>query len=512
MPAEKIGKVYLAGAGPADPGLVTVKTLDLIKTADTIVYDSLIPGSILTEARPDAELIYVGKSAGQHTMPQEEICDLLVKLGNEGKTVVRLKGGDPFVFGRGGEEALALTHNNIPFEIIPGVTSGIAAPAYAGIPVSHRNVATSIHLITGHEDPTKSGSQLDFEPLAKVHGTLVFYMGVANLADIAKSLIGFGKSPDTPSAVIHRGCTPHQRIVTGRLDEIADIATVARIKPPSIIVIGDVVALRDEIAWYEKAPLFGKTVVVTRARAQASKLASKLHALGADVIEIPAIVIKPVELSADDEAFIINTSNYGSLFFTSQNAVDYFIQVFNKHHLDTRTLANVLIASIGPATSEALQQRGIIPDIVADPFTSKGMLATFQNHPESKNVRSALLPRADIASEELSDGLRSSGIKVHEIDIYRTVPVVPDPELIDRIKNQTVDYVTFTSSSTVKNIAAMLGRDDFIVLSKRASFVSIGPVTSATIRELGADLASEAAVSDIDGLVDALIKDNVVNQ
>lgn len=506
MSANKKGKVYLVGAGPGDPGLITVKGLELIKSADVIVYDSLIPQSLLKSAPGKCELIYVGKSAGKHTIPQEEINDLLCKLGKENKMVVRLKGGDPFVFGRGGEEALALKRAGVQIEVVPGVTSGIAAPAYAGIPVSHRTVASDVHFITGHEDPLKAESQLDYSLTAKLSGTLVFFMGVEKLPVIVEQLIANGKNPQTPCAVIHKGCTPFQKTVKGCLDDIVQKSAQENIKPPAIIVIGDVVNLRDEIAWFEKAPLFGKSVVVTRSRETASKLSNQLSCLGANVIELPAISIQPAVLTDEEERIIIDTSSYDWIFFTSQNAIEPYFEIFYRFGFDSRKLANVKIAAIGSATADALREKGIIPDLVPDVFTSQGLLDKFRNCPDAKFAKRVLLPRADIASDDLTVGLREMNIDVIEIDIYRTLPAEIDKKDIELIMREPVDYVTFTSSSTVDNFCKAVGKDDFVELSNRAKYVSIGPVTSEKIRELGGRVFCQASVSNIAGIIDAIIE------
>ncbi len=501
------GRIYLVGAGPGDPGLISVRAMELIRQADVIVHDYLIPLSVLSEARPDAEVRYCGKRAGKHSASQDEINQLIIDKANEGNMVVRLKGGDPFVFGRGGEEALAIREAGLEFEVVCGVSSGIAAPVYAGIPITQRGVATSLHFITGHEDPTKDEQQVNYEALAKLEGTLVFFMGVGNLPKISGELMKYGKSGDTPSAVIHWGCTPHQVTVTGKLSEIEKVASDAGMEPPSIIVIGEVVALREQLNWFETAPLFGKTVVVTRSRAQASKLSEKLRHLGANVIELPVIEIKPVKLSEDDLGKIRGIGGYDWVFFTSQNAVTPFFDTFDQSGMDVRALGGVRIAAIGQATAEALREKGIKPDLVPETFTSAGLLESFGAlHKDERGVR-ALLPRADIASTELPVGLAKLRIECDEIAIYKTVPGDPDEDELKRIVDGNVDYITFTSSSTAENFSKLLGLERFVELSGRVRFASIGPVTSAKLRELGAVAAIEAERSDIDGLVDAIVAD-----
>ncbi len=501
------GIVYLVGAGPGDLGLVTIRAVELLGVADAVVYDNLIPDGILDFAGKNAEMYYAGKRAGQHSYPQEEINELLCRLGKEGKEVVRLKGGDPFIFGRGGEEALALREAGIKFEIVCGVSSGAAVPVYAGIPVTQRGVATSLHMITGHEDPAKPESQVNFEALAKVEGTLIFFMGVGNLPKIVSELISHGKSADTPCAVIHRGCSPHQRTVSGKLSDITQVVESEGIKSPSIICIGEVCKYREQLMWYENTPLFGKSVLVTRARTQASKLTSKLRTLGAEVIELPTIEIEPVDLSSGDLEKIKNLSNYDWVFFTSQNAVPSFFNNLAGAGLDARAFAGVKIAAIGGATADALNEKGLNPDLVPLEFTSTGLLKAYKKLPEDERGNMALLPRADIASRELPEGLARLGIDFDEIDIYRTTRATPDDSLLKRVTEGAVDYATFASSSTVENLADIIGRDVFIELSRRTGFISIGPVTSGKIRELGAVLKREAERSDIDGLVEALIAD-----
>jgi uroporphyrinogen III methyltransferase/synthase len=505
MPAE--GIVYLVGAGPGDLGLLTVRAKELLEDADAVVYDSLIPDGILVYASDNAELHYAGKRAGQHSYPQEDINEILIRLGKEGKKVVRLKGGDPFIFGRGGEEALALKEAGIKFEIVCGVSSGAAVPVYAGIPVTQRGVATSLHLITGHEDPTKEESQLDFEAFAKVQGTLVFFMGVGNLPKIADELIKHGKDPDTPSAVIHRGCTPHQRTATGKLSEIASVVEKEGIEAPAIICIGEVCRFRDELNWFETTPLFGQSVVVTRSRSQASKLSSRLRALGALVIELPAIEIEDVDLNDDDLSKLSTLAEFDWVFFTSQNAIPSFFDNLAKLDLDSRAFSGVKIAAIGGATADALRERGLNPDLVPEKFTSAGLLAAFETLPDEERGRRALLPRADIASRELPDGLQKLGLECLEIDIYRTVPASQDEKILKQLLDGPVDYFTFASSSTVENLADMIGRGKFVELSNKSAFISIGPVTSDKIKELGGRITREAERSDIDGLVDAILAD-----
>ncbi len=365
------GIVYLVGAGPGDPGLMTTRSLDLIVAADVIVHDRLIPHDALALARPDAELIYVGKEPGTATVPQEGIAELLIDRARQGKIVVRLKGGDPFVFGRGGEESEALAAAEIPFEVVPGITAGIAAPAYAGIPVTHRDDASAVAFVTGHEDPEKDDSALDFEALAKFPGTLVFYMGVKTLSRIAERLIEEGRDPAEPAAVVERGTLPGQRTVSSTLEGIAATADEAGIRPPSVTVVGPVVARRERIAWLERRPLHGKKVVVTRARAQASELARRLDALGAESVELPAIRIEPRIDSDEVRRAVESLHAYALVCLTSPNGARLLFEAMASQGRDARALANASVAAIGAGTEAALAENGVLADIVPERLSSR---------------------------------------------------------------------------------------------------------------------------------------------
>ena len=506
-----IGKVYLVGTGPGDPGLITVRALELLQAADVVVYDKLIPDGILAKAKSGAELVNAGKQAGKHTLPQDEINSLLCSYAKEGKMVVRLKGGDPFIFGRGGEEALELRKAGIKYEIVCGVTSGAAATAYAGIPITQRGISTSVHFITGHEDPSKSESQVDFESLARLEGTLVFYMGVGKLPMIASELMKFGKSPGTPCAVIQSGTRSGQRTVTGKLSEIADVVKESGIKPPAIICIGEVCKFRDELAWFEDAPLFGKTVVVTRTRSQASGLSIKLREHGAGVIELPTIKIEPAVLSESDLGNIKNISSFDWIVITSQNTIEPLINALFSHDLDLRALAGVKIAAIGNATANALREKGLYADLIPGTFTSEGLLSAFSELPDGVDRKKVLLPRGDLASNELPDGLTALGCDVRSVDMYRIVPADYDPAVFETILNSDIDFITFTSGSTATNFQRMIGIEKFIELSEKASYISIGPVTSEKIRDLGANVRREAVRSDIAGVVEAILIESGVD-
>jgi uroporphyrinogen III methyltransferase / synthase len=474
--------VYLVGAGPGDPGLMTARALELIARADVIVYDRLIPESALSAARADAELIYVGKEGGGPSASQAEIERLLVEHGRAGRTVVRLKGGDPFVFGRGGEEAEALREAEVEFEVVPGVTAGVAAPAYAGIPVTHRDLASSVAFVTGHEDPTKPESALDWNALAAFPGTLVVYMGIRQLGAITERLIAGGRDPAEAAAVIERGTLRDQRVFSGTLATIAQ----AGARAPAIAVLGPVAALAERLEWFSPGPLAGCTIAVTRAREQASALASRLRGLGAAVVEAPAIKIVPLDGPAPDVAA------YDLLCLTSPNGVRL---LFERLGRDARALAGVRVAAIGPGTAAALRDHGVIADVVPERFTAEGLLEALAGEPASR----VLVARAAEARDVLPDTLRERGAEVDVLPLYETVAEPLSEEQLRGVAQ--ADYVTFTSSSTVRYFLQSAR------LPPSARLVSIGPVTSAALRERGLEPAVEAERHDIDGLVEALVAD-----
>jgi uroporphyrinogen III methyltransferase / synthase len=477
------GIVYLVGAGPGDPGLMTRRSLELIAAADIVLYDRLIPPGALEGARPDAELRYVGKEPGAAAMEQEQINSLLVELGSAGRRVVRLKGGDPFVFGRGGEEAEALAAAGVPFEVVPGVTAAVAAPAYAGIPVTHRDAASAVAFVTGHEDPAKPESALDWDTLARFPGTLVFYMGVRNLPLIARRLCAGGRDPAEPAAVIARGTMPGQRSLTGTLADLPEQAAAAGLGPPAVIVVGPVAALGDTLAWLERRPLHGQTIAVTRARAQASGLAARLRDLGAEVVEAPAIRIEPRDIEPPDPAA------YSLICFTSPNGVGLFFAALEG---DARALAGTRVAAIGPGTAAELERHGIAADVVPERFVAEGLLDALGDVSGER----VLVARAAEARDVLPDGLRERGAEVEVLALYDTVP---EPVGDGALAGAT--HVTFTSSSTVRFFLEGGGRVG------DARVVSIGPVTTATLRERGIEPHVEAERHDIDGLVHAIVED-----
>jgi uroporphyrinogen III methyltransferase/synthase len=482
--------VYLVGAGPGDPGLLTARALELIATADVIVYDRLIPASALEGARPDAELVYAGKEGGGPSVSQEEIERLLVEHGASGRSVVRLKGGDPFVFGRGGEEAEALVAAGVPFEVVPGVTAGVAAPAYAGIPVTHRDLASAVAFVAGHEDPAKDESALDWEALAAFPGTLVIYMGVRRLGAIAERLIAAGRPPDQPAAIIERGTLGSQRVVSTKLSTILATIREEGIRAPAIAVFGPVAALRDQLRWFEDRPLAGRTVAVTRARAQASGLATRLRSLGADVVEAPAIRIEPLPGPAPDP------DRYDLICLTSPNGVRLLFERLAAAGRDARALAGARVAAIGPGTARALREHGVIADTIPERFVAESLVDALNDVP----VARALVARAAEARDVLPDALRARGAEVDLVALYETVAEPLGEAHLEAVRD--ADYVTFTSSSTVSFFFDAGARP-----GPATRLVSIGPVTSGALREHGLEPDVEAARHDIDGLVEALVDD-----
>lgn len=499
------GKVYLVGAGPGDNGLLTMRAKELIERCDVLIYDNLVSSRIVDMAPAACEKIYVGKSGSQHVMEQDEINRLIVEKSMAGGLVVRLKGGDPFIFGRGGEEALVCADAGVDFEIVSGVSSAYAVPAYAGIPVTHRGLSSSVAFITGHEDPTKDESDLNWEHLAKGAQTLVFLMGVKNLPMICEKLLENGRAPSTPAAVIENGCLPYQRTVSGTLSTIAERASLARIRPPSIIVIGDVVSLRDRIRWFESRPLYGKRIVVTRSRQQASELTSMLAELGADLIEMPVIRILPL----DDPSPVLKAAGELSLFdwiiFTSVNGVAEFFSIIMRGGLDARSLAGRRIGAIGDATADALRRFGIIPDLIPPKFTSADMVRELASRDEIRG-KAFLLLRADIAPRDVIEELLRQGAgRVEDVTVYRTVRELGADAafLKQRINEGSIDLVTFTSSSTAENFSLILR--DIGVSPSSIACAAIGPVTAARARELGFTISVTARTHTIPGLVEAVI-------
>ena len=498
------GKVYLVGAGPGDPGLLTLRGREVLGLAEVVVYDALISQRLLDYAPPAAERIYVGKRAAAHTLSQDGINHLLIERAQAGKTVVRLKGGDPYVFGRGGEEALALVEAGLEFEVVPGVTAAVACAAYAGIPVTHREVASAVGLVTGHEADDKPDSALDWAALARWKGTLVFYMGATNLGVISTNLTAHGRAAETPVAVIHWGTTPRQKVVTGTLRTIVGVVAAAALKPPALILVGEVVALRERLNWFEKRPLFGRRIVVTRSRAQASELAARLEALGAETIEAPAIRIEPPEDARPLRDAARRTAEFDWIIFTSVNGVDAFFTALAEDGLDTRALAGRRIAAIGPATAGRLTQHGIRADLQPEAFTGAEVAKALAAQGSLVGVR-ILLPRADIAPKELVETLAGKGAIARGVVAYRTVPDLSNRDALrERLAQGEIDWLTFTSSSTVRNFLEAVGVE--AVRAARPKIASIGPTTSATLREAGLAPTIEAEAHTIPGLIDAIVQ------
>jgi uroporphyrinogen III methyltransferase / synthase len=508
------GIVYLVGAGPGDPGLMTRRSLELIAAADAILYDRLIPADALEGARPDCDLRYVGKAPGDVASTQEETNALLVELGRAGKLVVRLKGGDPFVFGRGGEEAEALRAAGVPFEVVPGVTAGVAAPAYAGIPVTHRDVASAVAFVTGHEDPAKDESAIDAIGLAAFPGTLVFYMGVRNLPSITAALIDAGRGPAEPAAVVRRGTLADQLTVTGTLADIAERVAAAGLKAPAITVVGPAVELRDTLAWLESRPLHGKRVAVTRARAQAGGLAARLRELGADVVEAPAIRIEPRPVEGKIVAALdaLAAGEHELVCVTSVNGARLLFDALATRGLDARALAGATIAAIGPGTARELVRHGLQADVVPERSLAESLVESLADTPvEGRRV---LVARAGSGRDVLPEALRERGAEVDVIALYDTVVEPLSEERRAAIAG--ADYLTFASASSVRNLLTSLGVARPAPLRGPGSgkaalgaarIVSIGPVTSAEARALGLSVDVEAERHDVGGLLDALVAD-----
>ena len=494
------GIVSLVGAGPGDPELISVKGLRLIRSADAVVYDRLVDKRLLEHARNDAELIDVGKIPGKRVNRQEDINSLLVELGTAGKRVVRLKGGDPFVFGRGGEEAEALADAGVQFEIVPGVTSAIAAPAYAGIPLTHRRLASSFTVVTGSEDPTKPETSVDWEALARSSDTLAILMGQSNLAAIAGALVRFGRGPETPVALVQWGTEPYQRTLTGTLATIAEKAVAAGIGAPAVTIVGDVVRMREAIKWFDSRPLFGKRVLVTRTRTQASALSETLTQKGAQPIELPTIEIQPYEDYAHLDEALKACHEYDWAIFSSSNAVDIVFDRLTGLGLDARAMHGVQIAAIGPATRKRLFVRGVAADFVPSTFVAESVVDELRRF--GLSGRRVLLPQAEIARDVLRSGLAGLGASVDAIPVYRTVTPANSAERLDKVLSDGIDIATFTSSSTATNLVELLAGNTSAL--KGATIACIGPVTAKKAAELGLSVDVIASEHTIAGLIEAV--------
>ncbi|MDR2349941.1 MAG: uroporphyrinogen-III C-methyltransferase [Deltaproteobacteria bacterium] len=494
---DAVGTVWLVGAGPGDPGLLTVRGAELLRNAEVVVYDHLASPELLGLAPRDAEIVYVGKSASNHALPQEGINDLLVEKAKEGKNVVRLKGGDPYVFGRGGEEALRLREEKVPFRVIPGVSSTVAAACYAGIPLTHRDLSSQAVLVTGHEKSGKAESVHDWDALARI-GTFVSVMGSARLPDIRDSLIKAGKDPLTPAAMVEWGTTPRQRSVAGPLSDLPEIAREAGIGAPALLVVGDVVRLRDKLNWFENLPLFGKKIVVTRTREQAGALSEALKKLGALVLERPVIKVREIHPNPALDSALSRLGEFDLLILTSPNGASFFLKALFEKGLDARAMAGPKLAVMGPGTALPLKEKGIIPDIVPETHLAEGLLEALKDLAPGK----VLLPRARETRDVLSVTLKERGHSLEEIPVYETLTGrdVPSDVVLD--PDDPPDLVTLTSASCAKGLAALIEKD------KRpfVKTVSIGPVTTGAALDEGFAVAGEAETSLIPDLVLEIIR------
>src|SRR6266704_2073129 len=496
---DEKGKVYLVGAGPGDLGLVTLRAKECIESADVIVYDHLANPEMLGWARDDVEIIYAGKEAGEPSLSQQEINALLIEKARTGKDVVRLKGGDPFVFGRGAEEAQAIVDAGIEFEVVPGITSAIAGPAYAGIPVTHRAENSHVTFFTGHEDPAKTESAIYYAALAKLGGTQVMLMGVERLGSITREMLRQGVRNDLPVALVRWATTGRQETLTGSLQDIAQLAIASGFEAPAVAVFGEVVALRKTLNWYERRPLSGKRIVITRTRKQASALSSKLRALGAQVIELPTIRIEPPNDLRSFAELVQDAHTYDWIVFTSANGVEAFFEIFFKLYDDAREIGGAKIAAIGPATTQRVKDFHLHVDLQPDEFIAEAVVREFRKQGGIENLR-ILLVRAETARDVLPKELSVLGAIVDEAFAYRTVPETRDTTGARRqLAKEGADLITFTSSSTVENFLA-LG----LPWPKGMQVASIGPITSKTARDQGLKIGIEARRHDSDGVVEAL--------
>lgn len=499
------GIVYLLGAGPGDPGLMTVRGRELIETADALVYDALSSIELLNWAPVECERIFVGKRASNHALPQEEINALLIKLAREGKSVVRLKGGDPYVFGRGGEEADALYNAGISFEVIPGISSAIAGPAYAGIPVTHRKYCTQFTIFTGHEDVNKKSSSLDLKGIAEAQGTKVMLMGMQNLAEVCEALIGYGQDSSTPAVAIQWATTGMQRTVVGTVKTLPVKVQKAGLSAPAIVLIGEVVKEREFLNWFEKQPLFGKRIVVTRTRSQAGELSARLRKLGAEVLEMPTIRIVPPSDRREFAESVVHAHTYDWLVFSSPNGVEQFFRAFFAVYKDIRSIGGVRIAAIGPGTEAKLREYGLAVDLMPKKYVAEGLVKAFKDAREeigSIEHNTFLWVRGEDARRVIYDGLNAMGAIVDECVAYKTEAETEDVAGVQALfREQGADIVTFTSSSTVENFFK-LG----LPWPSGCKIASIGPVTTAALKEWNHTPSITAKAHDIDGLVNAILK------
>ena len=498
---QKQGKVYIIGAGPGDPGLITVKALQCLRDADVVIYDHLVSAEILGYIGEKARMIYAGKQGSHHPLPQEEINALMLKEAEEGNIVARLKGGDPFIFGRGGEEACVLAKAGLPFEIVPGVSSAAAVPAYAGIPLTHRGYSSSVAIITGHEATTKEGSVIDWQEVAKA-GTLVVLMAVKNLPRIVANLEANGKEPETPTALIRWGTTSQQETLVAPLRDIVQVVKNCHFQPPAVLVVGPVVKLREQLKWFEKLPLFGKGIVITRPKDQAEEFAMLLRRQGARIIYFPTIQIVPTAAGRELDQAIGAIELYQWLIFTSANGAKLFFERFRALGRDIRDLKGVRICTIGPVTASVVEERGIKVDLVPDSFVAEGVVKAFLNLQMSG--QRVLLPRAEVARDVIPEGLTQLGAHVEIVDVYRTIPSELEGGGLKALISQgEVDVLTFTSPSIFRNFMKIMGAD--FHLPARIRIVCIGPVTAATVRRAGLNVDIMPDTYTIPDMAEAMI-------
>jgi uroporphyrinogen III methyltransferase / synthase len=501
----KPGKVYLVGAGPGDPSLITVKGQNILKKAEVVIYDYLASEKLLEYVPKEAEFIYAGKKGGsKHTHTQAEINSMLVAHALAGKTVVRLKGGDPFIFGRGGEEIEELVDAGVTFEVVPGVTSATAAATYAGVPITHRRFTSSVAFITGHEDPTKPDTNIAWDKLATGIGTLVFYMGIKNLPSIAENLIKFGRDPRTPAMVVRWASTPDQQSVQGTLENIAEVVREADIRPPALVVVGEVVSLREKINWFEKRPLFGKRILITRTREQASDLVARLEDLGAECLEWPTISLAPPDSWEDLDRELARLDNYQWVLFTSINAINFFFQRLFAQGGDARDLKGLRLGVVGTTTAEVLHSYGLKADLIPAEFTGEGLAAALIA--QGVSGQKILLPRALKAREILPEELAKAGAEVKVVPVYQNIRPEGKTEQLRRLFNdRKINVVTFTSSSTVDNFLYMLNAADRQELQNLLAGVyiaAIGPITARTVQQAGLQVHIQPETYTIPGLVE----------
>src|SRR6185369_8109795 len=499
----KTGHVYLIGAGPGDPGLITVRGRECISLADVVVYDYLANEQLLEFAPPHAELIYAGKIGGAHNHEQWQINSLLVEKALEGKAVARLKGGDPFIFGRGGEECEALAAAGISYEIVPGVTAGIGAAAFAGIPLTHRNITTSVAFVTGQEHQEKDDTEIDWERLSLGSGTIVVYMGIKTLPQITRSLMDHGRAPDTPVALVHWGTRPEQQVLEGKLSDITEKARKEAFKAPAITIVGEVVRLREKLRWFDTRPLFGKGILVTRAADQAGEFSRLLAERGASVFECPTISLVPPESHEELDSAIEKLSSFDWMVFTSANAVGFFFSRLAEKGFDARVLAGCRVCAVGPKTAASLLPYGIRPDLVPADYKAEGVVAEF-GRMEMKGKK-VLFPKADKARDIIPTALDEMGAAVTAPVAYRNIIPEGIPEkALQALEEQRIHCVTFTSSSTAENLAAILGENRMLRLLEGVKVAAIGPVTAKTCRELGLKVHIEPQKYTLENMTEAI--------